>query len=65
MSIDRPAHRPDALTSASPSLSHETVQATVISSAALLNGHRQVMIQHGEKIYRLCQTRNDKLILMR
>ena len=36
-----------------------------ISSAELLHGAREVLIQHDEKIYRLQVTRNGKLILVK
>ncbi|MBL9197900.1 hemin uptake protein HemP [Xanthomonas fragariae] len=35
----------------------------LISSEALLKGRREVLIQHGDRIYRLRNTSNDKLIL--
>ncbi|MFA0922028.1 hemin uptake protein HemP [Xanthomonas fragariae] len=35
----------------------------LISSEALLKGRREVLIQHGDRIYRLRHTSNDKLIL--
>ena len=35
----------------------------VIGSEALLKGQREVLIQHGDRIYRLRHTSNDKLIL--
>ncbi len=35
----------------------------VIDSSALLKGQREVLIQHGDKVYRLRHTSNDKLIL--
>jgi hemin uptake protein HemP len=34
-----------------------------IESHALLRGTREVLIRHGDEIYRLRHTRNDKLIL--
>lgn len=34
-----------------------------IDSAALLKGGREVLIRHGDKVYRLRHTSNDKLIL--
>ena len=34
-----------------------------LSSDALFNGHRDVLIQHGSEIYLLRHTRNGKLIL--
>ena len=35
----------------------------VIDSGALLKGQREIVIQHGDKLYRLRHTSNDKLIL--
>lgn len=35
----------------------------VLDSAALLNGQREIVIQHGDRLYRLRHTSNDKLIL--
>ncbi|MGX5730890.1 hemin uptake protein HemP [Pseudoxanthomonas beigongshangi] len=34
-----------------------------LDSHALLKGQREVLIRHGDKIYRLRHTSNDKLIL--
>ncbi|MCK7592167.1 hemin uptake protein HemP [Lysobacter sp. CAU 1642] len=34
-----------------------------LSSSQLLQGQREVVIRHGEQVYRLRHTRNDKLIL--
>ena len=34
-----------------------------VDSADLLAGQREVLIRHGDEIYRLRHTRNDKLIL--
>lgn len=33
------------------------------SSEALLKGRREILIHHGDRIYRLRHTSNDKLIL--
>lgn len=38
------------------------VQAAV-DSVGLLHGQREVLIRHGDEVYRLRHTRNDKLIL--
>mgnify|MGYP000844114970 FL=1 len=35
----------------------------VIDSEALLKGRREIVIQHGDRFYRLRHTSNDKLIL--
>jgi hemin uptake protein HemP len=34
-----------------------------VDSDRLLQGHREVLIRHGNEYYRLRHTRNDKLIL--
>ena len=33
------------------------------SSECLLNGRREILIRHGDRLYRLRHTSNDKLIL--
>lgn len=35
----------------------------ILDSGALLRGQREILIQHGDKLYRLRHTSNDKLIL--
>jgi len=35
----------------------------VLDSAQLLDGHREILIRHGDRLYRLRHTSNDKLIL--
>jgi hemin uptake protein HemP len=35
----------------------------VLGSQQLLNGRREILIRHGDKLYRLRHTSNDKLIL--
>ncbi len=37
----------------------------VISSRDLLGPHREIVITHGERLYRLRLTNNDKLILFK
>ncbi len=37
--------------------------AETLSSEALLKGRREILIQHGDRTYRLRHTSNDKLIL--
>jgi len=34
-----------------------------IDSGALLKGQREILIRHGDRVYRLRHTSNDKLIL--
>lgn len=36
-----------------------------IASSSLLQGEREILIRHGEEVYRLKVTRNDKLILQK
>jgi hemin uptake protein HemP len=44
---------------------HAPSHAFAVDSRALLNGAREVEIVHGDKVYRLRHTRNDKLILVK
>ncbi|PZP62459.1 hemin uptake protein HemP [Pseudoxanthomonas winnipegensis] len=37
--------------------------AETLDSEALLKGRREILIQHGDRVYRLRHTSNDKLIL--
>jgi hemin uptake protein HemP len=39
--------------------------APAVDSRLLLNGAREIEIVHGDKVYRLRHTRNDKLILVK
>ena len=39
--------------------------ATAFDSRELMRGHREVLIRHGDQVYRLRHTRNDKLILVK
>ena len=41
----------------------QPVEAGLIDSDALLKGQREIVIRHGDKLYRLRHTSNDKLIL--
>ncbi|WP_397572329.1 hemin uptake protein HemP [Silanimonas sp.] len=41
------------------------VHAPAVDSRLLLNGAREIEIVHGDKVYRLRHTRNDKLILVK
>ncbi|MCF7222560.1 hemin uptake protein HemP [Marilutibacter chinensis] len=38
-------------------------RGALLDSDALLRGTREVLIRHGDEVYRLRHTRNDKLIL--
>lgn len=42
-----------------------TVHAPAVDSRLLLNGAREIEIVHGDRVYRLRHTRNDKLILVK
>ena len=48
--------------SSSISLAAVSLQGAMESNA-LLRGSREVLIRHGDEVYRLRHTRNDKLIL--
>jgi len=41
------------------------LDAPVVDSRNLLRGAREIEIVHGDKVYRLRHTRNDKLILVK
>ncbi|WP_441817137.1 hemin uptake protein HemP [Lysobacter sp. TAF61] len=59
---DRPA---PPITAAFDALSASglTLAASLVESDDLLRGGREVLIRHGDEVYRLRHTRNDKLIL--
>jgi hemin uptake protein HemP len=40
-----------------------SAQEEVFTSDTLLQGRREILIRHGDKLYRLRHTSNDKLIL--
>ncbi|HEY5803266.1 MAG TPA: hemin uptake protein HemP [Lysobacter sp.] len=40
-----------------------TLSTSLVESDDLLRGGREVLIRHGDEVYRLRHTRNDKLIL--
>lgn len=56
---------PQGLTLARPltSRSASSEPEVELSSGTLLRGQREVVIRHGDQVYRLRHTRNDKLIL--
>jgi hemin uptake protein HemP len=62
-----PHQTPNALPSSdssSPSTGGPSgAAADTVDSARLLHGQREVLIRHGNEVYRLRHTRNDKLIL--
>ncbi len=42
---------------------HAVPAEETFSSEALLKGRREILIRHGDRLYRLRHTSNDKLIL--
>lgn len=59
-----PSEPPTAESAESPfAVDSVAVNSVVVDSAQLLQGAREVLIQHGGECYRLRHTRNDKLIL--
>ncbi|MEE7548126.1 hemin uptake protein HemP [Xanthomonas sp. Kuri4-1] len=55
--------RPETLSLRERSLPRAVPAEETIGSEALLKGRREVLIQHGDRVYRLRHTSNDKLIL--
>lgn len=55
--------RPRVLTLGERRPSPVAPDGQVLESGALLKGQREVLIQHGDRVYRLRHTSNDKLIL--
>ncbi|MHB8970043.1 MAG: hemin uptake protein HemP [Pirellulaceae bacterium] len=46
-------------------LCRDRAHVRVVRSEDLLHGHRELMIVHGQEVYRLFCTRNNKLILQK
>ncbi|MCD7098221.1 hemin uptake protein HemP [Stenotrophomonas sp. MMGLT7] len=55
--------RPEVLTLRNRPAPRVVPAEEVLDSEALLKGRREVLIQHGDRVYRLRHTSNDKLIL--
>ena len=55
--------RPEALLPRVNSASAAEPVEDALSSERLLKGRREILIRHGDRIYRLRHTSNDKLIL--
>lgn len=61
--------QPHAFPSPARNVSHlsaarsQAAAEAVFSSEALLQGRREILIRHGDRVYRLRHTSNDKLIL--
>jgi hemin uptake protein HemP len=61
-------YEPTAVTAAADPVSGASVYAApastpTVESTHLLHGQREMLIRHGNEVYRLRHTRNDKLIL--
>jgi len=48
-----------------PDLPPDSGDKPVIASEEILRGAREVLIRHADAVYRLCVTRNGKLILQK
>lgn len=48
---------------ARPSAPAAHADELILDSERLLSGRREILIRHGDKLYRLRHTSNDKLIL--
>jgi hemin uptake protein HemP len=64
-SVDLPPLPPSPARLLSTARSASAVHAPPVDSRLLLNGAREIEIVHGDKVYRLRHTRNDKLILVK
>lgn len=62
MSAD-PQHASAQPTAVIPNAATSPCTPPALSSAQLLRGERELLIAHGNQLYRLRHTRNDKLIL--
>ena len=62
--IDIPPLPPSSARQSIP-VHRSVAHAPTVDSRLLLNGAREVEIQHGDQVYRLRHTRNDKLILVK
>lgn len=58
-----PVPQPNSPLGELPATANQTPRT--LSSAEILQGEKRVLITHGEEIYRLLVTRNDKLILQK
>lgn len=52
-----------ALAEIPPSDERDAAALLQVDSVALLQGHRELLICHGDQVYRLRHTQSDKLIL--
>jgi hemin uptake protein HemP len=65
--MNQPSHNSadDAAAQSIPSHRPEAAEACEVLSEELLAGKSEVLIRHGDEIYRLRLTRNGKLILQK
>lgn len=63
LSLSQPLSRPTPRPLLQPVSANTSVQARHVSSQSLLDGARELVIQHQGSEYHLRLTRNDKLIL--
>ncbi len=64
-SSSQPDPKRDPETPPPPETSKDPAAKRTISSEEILKGDREVWIRHADMIYRLCVTRNGKLILQK
>lgn len=61
--VTMPASEPVQLRDRTGASPRPVAAEEALSSEALLKGRREILIKHGDRIYRLRHTSNDKLIL--
>ncbi|WP_019397441.1 hemin uptake protein HemP [Pseudoxanthomonas sp. GW2] len=54
---------PSSSVRSTPDGASVSIDAEALSSEQLLRGRREILIRHGDRVYRLRHTSNDKLIL--
>ena len=54
---------PSSSPRSAPASTGVPLDAEALSSDQLLRGRREILIRHGDRVYRLRHTSNDKLIL--
>ncbi|KAF1705653.1 hemin uptake protein HemP [Pseudoxanthomonas suwonensis] len=54
---------PSSSPRSAPASTSVPLDAEALSSDQLLRGRREILIRHGDRVYRLRHTSNDKLIL--
>ncbi|MHB8866235.1 MAG: hemin uptake protein HemP [Pirellulaceae bacterium] len=64
-SLLRSADEPGTIEGEAYCLCRDRTHVRIVRSEDLLQGHRELMIVHGQEVYRLLCTRNNKLILQK